>query len=300
MKKSEIKSLIEKYDELAEITADEEKSYQYNRFAMYLEDYLEDNPEFFNDEKLQTEKALVDAFNKEVAEFEEDWTPMLLPNDDADVVEEVFRNEIFQIIENNARNQYEQTGLKDLVTEMLNANYTTTAQIYHFVTELFETDYEPLQIIIPWIFRREIDKYMNDFKKDLDKYKLYFIPHDEPSPQGWNELRLDCDKVEKKDKKGCGSVILHIHFNHAEKQVLIPTILFTQDYIFIYQGMREKILSILLKICLLSGYRLFLVDLPETLHAKLLKRGATCLDFETVEITRDTNLDADFNDTPSF
>jgi hypothetical protein len=60
---------------------------------------------------------------------------------------------------------------------------------------------------------------------------------------------------------------------------------------YLYQGMREKLLSILLNVCLSSGYRLFLVDMVESVHEKFIIRGATYIDFETVEITKNTNLE---------
>jgi len=200
---------------------------------------------------------------------------------------------IEKIITDNIFNWSKEIGVLQMVTDMLNSNFAPVQDVYHFVIELFEGDYSPEGVIVPWLFRRELDKYMDKFKDNLDSYKLFFLPHDAPLPQGWNALYLDCKKQYEKSHTD-DFILLQIYFNHSENLVFIQNIMVFG--IFQITGTRMKLISLLLDICSLMKYRLIFVQLGETFHEKLIRRGATYIDFETVEVTNDANLDPNFPD----
>ena len=281
MQRKEIKAIIKKYQKLADATHNDDKCYQYVRFA----EYLEENIRNFTDDDYETEEDLLNIFNESESDFDDNWNELLPVG-----IKDILKEEIYFLIANNAKNQLEEVGVRNMVADMLNSDFASIEQIYHFVQELFETDYSPKSIIIPWKVRIVIDNFMNNFRKDLDSYQLFFVPYDEPTTQGWEELHLRCENQNEK-KQHDGNIVLEIIFKHSENHIYIPTILFTGIFIFLHQGMREKLLSLIFNVCELSGYRLFIVDMVESFHEKLVKRGATYINYETVEITKFTNLE---------
>ena len=164
---------------------------------------------------------------------------------------------------------------------------------------IFKSDkhFRPIKIVtyprkgvaVPGMIRTTINTFMNNYKDGLVSYKLFFDPYDEPK-KDWEKLHLRCENQNEK-KQNDGSIVLEIIFNHSENHIYIPTVLFTGIFIFLHQGMREKILSLIFNVCELLGYRLFIVDMVESFHENLVQRGATCIDYETVEITKFTNLE---------
>jgi len=286
MRKDQIKTIIKKYKNLSKATYSDEKKYQYVRFAEYLNEHNSD----FKDDSYKTEEELINAFNKAESEFDYHWNEMLSIGDDENSARNFVKDEIFHVIKKKARNQMEEVGIQAVVQQMLHSRFETVENIFVFIHELFDTDYSLKSIFVPFTLRVVLDNFMNDFKKDLDNYQLFFIPYDTLSTQGWMELYLKCNIKDDNIAKS-GDIVLNIIFNHSENQILIPTILFTGIFRLFYEGMREKVLSLIFHVCDLAEYRLFLVDMVESVHEKFIDRGATYIDYETVEITKYTNLE---------
>ena len=57
-----------------------------------------------------------------------------------------------------------------------------------------------------------------------------------------------------------------------------------------HQGLGKHLIAKIFDVCLRFDYRLILVDLVEAFSNSLKKRNAKFLDFETIEITKETNL----------
>lgn len=363
MQNPQIKTIIEKYKELADFTHSDTKCYQYDRFA----EYLEENIPLFENDDYENEEDILELFNESESEFDDTWEKMLPVGNDKDSIAKFIEEEIYHFITNSAKTRFDfdlfeesflelnenvnvdvadkilwliimnlaagdnpqivalkiqnelllagftisdfsdfekmitdntffwskEVGVLQMVTYMLNSNFAPVQEIYNFVLGLFEEDYSIKGVIVPWFFRRELDKYMDKFKDKLDSYKLFFLPDDKLSLQGWNAVYLDCEKHYEKSVMN-DSILLQIHFNHSENLVLIQNIMVFG--IFQITGTRMKLISLLLDICLLIKYRLIFVQIGETFHEKLIRRGATDIDFETVEITKSTNLDPNFPD----
>jgi len=309
MQTTELKSIIAKYKQLADaaqnqVTSDqddflEEEIYQmitnsaktnfdYGAFMDYFSTFDKKNKAFMADKMLWLvikNLAAGDSPQMVASKIQNELllTGFVMP--DIGVFE--------KIITDNIANWREEIGVLQIITDMIRVNFAPVDQIYLFVSELFEIDYEPERIVIPWLLRKSLDKFMDEFKDELNSYELFFTPYDEPSPQGWDELHLKCEK-QNDDWSKQGTIILTVIFKHSEREILIPTLLVNGVYQF--TEIRMNIISLLLKLCLSSGYQLFFVQLGEAFHEKLIKRGATYIDFETVEITEDTNLEATFKD----
>ena len=180
----------------------------------------------------------------------------------------------------------------ELLETKANCSYTCMfCQTKFFESEkIFQpvkiTNFPPKGIAVPGMVRTAIGSYMDSFKNNLDSYQLFLAPYDEPT-QDWTELHLRCEKQDD-DFEKTGNIVLMAIFNHPENRILIPNILVSG--IFRHKGIGKKLISLILNTCVLVGYRLFLVQVVESFYERLIKRGATGIDFETVEITKDTNL----------
>lgn len=81
MQKEELEGIIAKYRNLA--GGCDDKCYQYDRFA----DFMEDNIEIFEeDESFETEKDLMDYFNEVEEEVDAQWDSMFPEGDDDDSI----------------------------------------------------------------------------------------------------------------------------------------------------------------------------------------------------------------------
>ncbi|MDR2972021.1 MAG: hypothetical protein LBU83_08855 [Bacteroidales bacterium] len=364
MQKTKIKSIIEKYKELADFSRNETKIYQYIRFAEYLDeniDLLED------DENYNSEEDFLALFNKKEAKVDDLWKPMLQVGDDEEAMAKFIEEEIYSLITNSAKEQFDYdsfeefflelnenidvdvadkilwliimnlaggcspqfiankiqaellltgffisdvsilekiitdnlfnwskaVGIQQIVTDLLNSDFAPVKEIYYFVLDLFENNYSPKGVIVPWLLRRELDKYMDKFKHRLDTYELFFLPSNELLPQGWDALYLDC-KNSDENNHSSDSILLQVYFNHSENLMLIQNVM--TFGLFRLLGTRMEILSLLLDVCSAIKYRLIFVQLGDAFHEKLIKRGATYLTFEDVEITKETNLTPSPND----
>jgi hypothetical protein len=75
MQRDEIKNIIAKYRKKALSTHDEEKSWQIERFAIYLEE----NITLFEEASYETEGDLIDDFKEAEADMDAQWDAMF-PN----------------------------------------------------------------------------------------------------------------------------------------------------------------------------------------------------------------------------
>ena len=83
MQREEIEGIISKYRKLANASWDEEKIFQYERFA----DFVEENIEYFEDEDYyETEKYLIEYFNEVESEVDAQWNNMFPEGDDDDSI----------------------------------------------------------------------------------------------------------------------------------------------------------------------------------------------------------------------
>ena len=83
MQREEIEKIIAKYRKLANASFDDDKIYQYERFA----DFVEDNIEIYeDDEYCETEEHLIDNFNEVEAEVDSQWDAMFPEGDDDDSI----------------------------------------------------------------------------------------------------------------------------------------------------------------------------------------------------------------------
>jgi len=83
MQREEIERIIDKYRKLANASCDDDKIYQYERFA----DFVEDNIEIYeDDEYCETEEHLMDNFNEVEAEVDAQWDSMFPEGDDDDSI----------------------------------------------------------------------------------------------------------------------------------------------------------------------------------------------------------------------
>jgi len=83
MQREEIEKIIAKYRKLANASFDDDKIYQYERFA----DFVEDNIEIYeDDEYCETEEYLIDNFNEVEAEVDAQWDAMFPEGDDDDSI----------------------------------------------------------------------------------------------------------------------------------------------------------------------------------------------------------------------
>ena len=79
MQRQKLEEIIAKYRNLVDPSYDEEKMYQYERFA----DSVEDNIEIYEDDRFETEQDLFDDINEVEAEVDAQWEAMY-PKGDAD------------------------------------------------------------------------------------------------------------------------------------------------------------------------------------------------------------------------
>ena len=83
MQREEIENIISKYRKLANASCDDEKIFQYERFA----DFVEEEIEYFeDDEYYETEKDLIEYFNEVESEVDTQWNNMFPEGNDDDSV----------------------------------------------------------------------------------------------------------------------------------------------------------------------------------------------------------------------
>ena len=82
MQRQKLEEIIAKYRNLVDPSYDEEKMYQYERFA----DSVEDNIEIYEDDRFETEQDLFDDFNEVEAEVDAQWETMFPEGDDDDFI----------------------------------------------------------------------------------------------------------------------------------------------------------------------------------------------------------------------
>ena len=78
MQRQKLEKIIAKYRNLVDPSYNEEKMYQYERFA----DSVEDNIEIYEDDRFETEQDLFDDFNEVEAEVDAQWEAMYPKGDD--------------------------------------------------------------------------------------------------------------------------------------------------------------------------------------------------------------------------
>lgn len=84
------------------------------------------------------------------------------------------------------------------------------------------------------------------------------------------------------------ATVLDVFVNDEFKEIQIPTIYLPQD--LHKYGYGKSIIAAVREVAKRNGYRLFITNLVESFHRRLLARGADRINHEVVEITGTTDL----------
>jgi len=114
MQRSEIKTIIAKYNKFAEATLSESKCYQYARFI----DYLAENMDNLVEGDYKSEKEIVENFNRLESEVDNSWRKMFSVGDDDESINKFIEEEIYCMITNSAKTRFDYDAFEsDLLGE---------------------------------------------------------------------------------------------------------------------------------------------------------------------------------------
>lgn len=108
----------------------------------------------------------------------------------------------------------------------------------------------------------------------------FILEHKIGSP----ELLIYCTENEVSVK-----TLIKLHINREEKIVYLPNIMIPTELRF-KGGIGKKLIASLYEICQSLNYRLVVVQMVESFFNSLKDRNGKVIDFETIEITNQTNL----------
>jgi len=116
MQRKEIESIIAKYQKLAEVTNNDDKCYQFERFA----EYLKENIRIFTNDDYESEEDILYVFNESESEFDDNWNEMLPVGDDADSISKFVEEEIYHLITNSAKTRFDYDSFEDTFSDQSN------------------------------------------------------------------------------------------------------------------------------------------------------------------------------------
>lgn len=82
--------------------------------------------------------------------------------------------------------------------------------------------------------------------------------------------------------------VLLVGVLHQHKEIHIPNIMVPHE--MHQNGHGKAMIAAIREVAQRNGYSLFITDMTQSFHRRLLARGATPINYEVVEITSDTDL----------
>ncbi|MCO8310902.1 hypothetical protein [Pseudomonas mandelii] len=106
--------------------------------------------------------------------------------------------------------------------------------------------------------------------------------------EGKSLIEVRCQQDAEREGK---TLVLRLQFLHDARQMQIPNILMPE--IMTHQRLGKRLIGALYRVAAANDYLLLVVDMVPSFHDRLLLRGATPVDEETVLITANTDLEGD-------